>query len=138
MRTMLEFFMDQERRDEFTIAWQRWCNACEDEWRQHRVAREGRPAKTIQKTLEKELEALGLNERLVEDQLVDAWADAVGPSNAHNSRPVQLQKGVLIVAVAQPALKYDFERFHKAEILKRMQEKIGKNMIRDIRFRVGN
>ena len=79
----------------------------------------------------------GLKDRLVEDQLVEAWVEAVGRPNADFSKPVQLKRGQLIVAVTQPALLYELERFHKAEILRRLQERFGCGTIRDLRFRVG-
>lgn len=127
-----------QRRDDFAAAWQRWCAACENEWKSDREAWEGRPAKSVAKMIEKEMASLGLNERLMEDQMVAAWAEVVGPANAFHTRPVQLKRGELIVAVSQPALKYDLERFHQAEILRRMQERFGEKTIQAIRFRVGN
>ncbi len=130
--------MDEKRREEFSIAWQRWCNSCESEWKERREAKEGRPFKSLEKLIDKELSALGVQERMVEDQLVEAWAEAVGPTNAMHSRPVSLNRGELIVAVTQPALKFDLERFHKGEILKRMQARFGATTIRRLRFRVGN
>jgi predicted nucleic acid-binding Zn ribbon protein len=130
--------MDSERRQEFSKAWQRWCSACEKEWKDYREGREGRPAKSLSQLVQKELTALGLTERMMEDQLVSIWEEVVGPANAFHTRPIQLKKGELTVAVSQPALKYDLERFHMAEILRRLQEKMGKGMVRVIRFRVGN
>jgi len=130
--------MDEKRREDFTRNWQRWCTACEQEWKQRREYREGKPVPGIDKVLEQELSKLGVKERMVEDQLSEAWAEAVGPMNAMHSKPVSLNRGELVVAVAQPALKYTLERFHSAEILERMQAKFGRKTIRRIRFRVGN
>ncbi len=81
---------------------------------------------------------LGLKERMLEDQLGAAWAEIVGSSNAQQSKPVQIKRGELIVAVSQPALRYDFERFHGPEILRRLQERFGASMVKRVRFRVGS
>ena len=134
---VLEFRMDSAQESDFLDTWERWREEREAEWRRYRHAREGFGAKTLGRTIERELEKLGLNERLIEDQLVEAWEGIVGSANAHLSRPVQLQRGNLIVAVAQPAVMYDLDRFHKAEILRRLQERFGKTVVRTLRFRVG-
>jgi len=107
------------------------------EWRLLPEQSFGREPKSVGALLERQMEELGLKERLVEDQLTEAWAEIVGSPNCQFSKPVQLKRGQLIVAVAQPALLYDLERFHKAEILRRLQERFGTGTIRDLRFRVG-
>ncbi len=130
--------MDPNRRRSFQSNWQAWQEQCDDRWKSRREAIEGRPAKDANTDLEKVLSKLGIQERLLEDQLIAAWEEIVGPAVAHNSRPVQIRRGELIVAVTQPALKYDLERFHRGEILRRMQERFGSGAIRGLRFRVGN
>ncbi len=130
--------MDPARRREFQAKWQAWQEQCDDRWKSRREAMEGKKAKDVSVELEKVLSKLGIQERLLEDQLLAAWEEIVGPAVGHNSRPVHIKRGELIVAVTQPALKYDLERFHRAEILRRMQERFGTGTIRSIRFRVGN
>ncbi|MEM0970329.1 MAG: DUF721 domain-containing protein [Verrucomicrobiota bacterium] len=107
------------------------------EWRILPEDKRGKQAKPIADILERHLKELGLQERLVEDQLSEAWIEVVGEATAQYSKPVHLKRGDLIVAVSQPALLYDLERFHKSEILKRFQERFGAGVIRDLRFRVG-
>lgn len=108
------------------------------EWRILPEPKPGREAQRVSVLLEKQLDELGLKERLIEDQLSEAWLEAVGRPNADSSKPVQLKRGQLIVAVAQPALLYELERFHKAEILRRLQARFGKGTIQELRFRVGS
>tara|TARA_R110002096_G_scaffold122929_8_gene266144 strand:+ start:10369 stop:10761 length:393 start_codon:yes stop_codon:yes gene_type:complete len=130
--------MDPSRRREFQAKWQAWQEQCDSRWRGRREALEGRPAKDASQDLEKVLSKLGIQERLLEDQMIEAWGEVVGPAVAHNTRPVQIKRGELVVAVTQPALKYDLERFHRGEILRRLQEQFGTATIRSLRFRVGN
>lgn len=108
------------------------------EWRLLPEKSLGKDFQPVSRLLEKQIAELGLTERMVEDQLVEAWNDAVGKPIADLSKPVQLKRGQLVVAVAQPALLYDLERFHKQEILRRMQERFGSGTVREIRFRVGS
>lgn len=130
--------MDGADREKMLETWERFREDREAEFRRYRFAREGFNAKPISRSIDRQMADLGLNERMIEDQLIQAWETVVGPANASQSRPVQLQRGLLIIAVMQPALMYELERFHKTEILRRLQERFGKAAIRGIRFRVGN
>jgi len=108
------------------------------EWRLLPEPKPEKAPRSVQSLVEAQLGKLGLADRLIEDQVTAAWESVVGPSNAALSRPVSLRKGELIVGVAQPALKYTFERFHATEILTRLQERFGAATVRTIRFRTGN
>ena len=83
------------------------------------------------------MQRLGLRERLHETEVIDAWAKIVGDFIAAHSAPVSLRAGVLFVRVLQPALHYQFETISKAEILRKLKQRFGTKIIREIRFRVG-
>ena len=87
--------------------------------------------------LPKLMRELGLSERLHEAEVIDAWKDIVGDFIAGHSAPVSLREGVLFVRVLQPALHYQFETISKAEILRKLKQRFGGKIIRNIRFRVG-
>ena len=87
--------------------------------------------------LPKLMQQLGLSERLRESEVIDAWKAVVGEFIANHSCPVSLRAGVLFVRVLQPALHYQFEQISKAEILRRLKQRFGAKVIRDIRFRIG-
>jgi predicted nucleic acid-binding Zn ribbon protein len=87
--------------------------------------------------LPKLMQQLGLSERLRESEVIDAWKAIVGEFIAAHSSPVSLRGGVLSVRVLQPALHYQFEQISKAEILRKLKQRFGGKIIRDIRFRVG-
>ena len=87
--------------------------------------------------LPKLMQELGLSERLKENEVIDAWKTIVGEFIAKHSSPVSLRAGVLFVRVLQPALHYQFEQISKAEILRKLKQRFGRKIIRDIRFRVG-
>jgi predicted nucleic acid-binding Zn ribbon protein len=87
--------------------------------------------------LPKLMQRLGLKERLHESDVIEAWAEIVGPFIAIHSAPVSLKEGVLYVRVLQPALHYQFEQISKGDILQKLKERFGRKVIRDVRFRIG-
>ena len=87
--------------------------------------------------LPKLMQQLGLSERLRESEVIDVWKQIVGEFIAAHSAPVSLRGGVLFVRVLQPALHYQFEQISKAEILRKLKQRFGTKIIREIRFRLG-
>ena len=87
--------------------------------------------------LPKLMKELGLSERLHETEVFDAWKQIVGDFIAAHSAPISLKTGVLFVRVLQPSLHYQFETISKAEILRKLKQRFGTKIIRDLRFRVG-
>ena len=83
------------------------------------------------------MQRLGLSDRLRENEVIDAWKTIVGEFIAAHSCPVSLRAGVLSVRVLQPALHYQFEQISKAEILRKLKQRFGGKIIREIRFRIG-
>jgi predicted nucleic acid-binding Zn ribbon protein len=83
------------------------------------------------------MQQLGLKERLHEGEVIDAWNEIVGEFIASHSTPVSLKAGTLYVRVLQPALHYQFETISKADILRKLKQRFGTRVIRDVRFRVG-
>ncbi len=87
--------------------------------------------------LPKLMQQLGLSERIRETEVIDAWKQIVGEFIAAHSTPMNLRGGVLFVRVLQPALHYQFETISKAEILRKLKQRFGTKIIREIRFRIG-
>jgi predicted nucleic acid-binding Zn ribbon protein len=87
--------------------------------------------------LPKLIQQLGLSERLHETEVIDTWKTIVGDFIAAHSAPVSLREGVLYVRVLQPALHYQFETISKAEILRKLKQRFGSRIIRNVRFRLG-
>jgi predicted nucleic acid-binding Zn ribbon protein len=87
--------------------------------------------------LPKLMRRLGLKERLQEDEITEAWSKIVGEFIAAHSVPVALREGVLFVRVLQPALHYELEQISKSDILRKLKQRFGGRVIRDVRFRFG-
>lgn len=92
---------------------------------------------TTADVLPKLIQRLGLKERLHETEVIEAWGKIVGDFIAAHSAPVALREGVLYVRVLQPALHYELEQISKPEILRKLKQRFGGRVIRDVRFRVG-
>ncbi|HEX8280144.1 MAG TPA: DUF721 domain-containing protein [Chthoniobacterales bacterium] len=80
---------------------------------------------------------LGLAERLQENEISGAWRSVVGEFIASHSAPVSLREGVLYVRVLQPSLHYQLEQISKREILRKLKQRFGARVIREVRFRLG-
>jgi predicted nucleic acid-binding Zn ribbon protein len=87
--------------------------------------------------LPKVMQKLGLGERLQEHEILGAWKALVGEFIATHSCPISLREGILYVHVLQPALHYELERVTKREILRKLKQRFGGKVIRDLRFRLG-
>jgi len=87
--------------------------------------------------LPKLMQRLGLRERLHETEVMEAWGKIVGEFIAAHSAPVALREGILYVRVLQPALHYELEQVSKIDILRKLKQRFGGKVIRDLRFRVG-
>jgi predicted nucleic acid-binding Zn ribbon protein len=92
---------------------------------------------TASNVLPKLMQRLGLRERLHETEVMEAWGKIVGEFIAAHSAPVALREGILYVRVLQPALHYELEQVSKIDILRKLKQRFGGKVVRDIRFRVG-
>ncbi len=67
----------------------------------------------------------------------EAWAEAVGPEHAKQTRIARLRRGVLEVEVANSVLLQELAHFHKRKILKALRQRLPNTTITDLRFRAG-
>ena len=61
------------------------------------------------------------------------WEATVGEKIAQNTNPDRVDHGVLIIKVKSPAWRQELV-FEKQKILNKLNKKLGKNTIREIRF----
>ena len=110
------------------------------EWRQFPSRESFAPGKatTAMNTLVPSvMKGFGLEKRLHESQVFHLWQQIVGADVASHAHPVSLRNGILVVAVDHPIWLQELQRFHKALLLQKVQECVGKKAIRDIFFRIG-
>ncbi len=94
-------------------------------------------ARPVGDALMKVMSALGLGDRLREDEVMRVWKEVVGDFLAAHSTPSAVRDGVLIVRVLQPTLLYEFDRNLKPQIVAKLRARFGGRMVRDIKFRIG-
>jgi predicted nucleic acid-binding Zn ribbon protein len=77
---------------------------------------------------------LGLEARCQEQRAILLWPEVVGEANARRSWPERVEGGVLTVAAANAAWAQELSLL-KSEILDRLRERLGGEVVKDIRFR---
>ena len=83
------------------------------------------------------MKKLGLEQRLRESQVFFLWPEIVGAEVARHAQPVSLRHGLLDVTVDHPVWLQELSRYYKPLMLQKVQERVGKKTVRDIRFRIG-
>jgi len=85
--------------------------------------------------LDKLLEEVGASGSIEEKQLHDAWLNVAGDFIAKNSKPESLKKGVLVLRVVQPALRFQLEQM-KGKLLQNFKRELGEGVIKTIVLKV--
>ena len=86
-------------------------------------------------TLEAVLERVTEGRLAVLEVIKQAWVEVVGPEAADAARPVQLNKGVLLIEVADGSTASKL-RLRQIKIKQALEEHAGRHEIAKIRFRV--
>ena len=85
--------------------------------------------------LDQLLEEVGASGSIEEKQLHDAWAKVAGEFIYKNSKPESLKKGVLVLRVVQPALRFQLEQM-KGKLLQNFKRELGEGVIKTIVLKV--
>lgn len=107
------------------------------EWRGlPEVPNPGRNQHATAALIPKLMARLGLAGRLRDEDIAATWKSIAGEFAARFSHPQKLRHRTLVVAVSQPSVLWTLDR-NKATLLARLQEKFGKDVIRELRFQAG-
>ena len=79
------------------------------------------------------LRKFGIENAIAQNNALNIWGETVGEKVAKNTEPDRVEHGVMIIKVSSPTWRQELY-FQKNEIIKKINNKIGKNVIRDIRF----
>ena len=79
------------------------------------------------------LERMGIRKRVLEQQAVGNWYAVVGPQIAASSKAERLSEGTLFVSCKSSAWASELS-LHKERIMKGLNESVGAEVVRDIRF----
>jgi predicted nucleic acid-binding Zn ribbon protein len=83
------------------------------------------------------LNRLGLDRRRAEAEIVRVWNNLIDPNIAAHAQPAGLNKGTLFVTVDSNAWLNEIVRYRRKEILDRLQNSFGRDLIARISFRAG-
>ncbi len=79
------------------------------------------------------LKRFGIDNAIAQNKALNNWNEIVGDRVARNTQPDRVEHGVIIVKVSSSTWRQELY-FQKKEILQKINNTIGKNVIRDIRF----
>lgn len=77
-----------------------------------------------------------LDEKQRGEEITAAWREIVGEFFAKHTAPDAIKRGVLTVRVLQPTIHYTLN-MEKGRLLARLQDRFGKEAVRDLKFRHG-
>ena len=89
----------------------------------------------LDQTLEAVLERVTEGRLAVFEVVKQGWAEVIGPADAGSSRPVRLDRGVLLVEVANGAAASKL-RLRQTKIKHALEQILGRGEIAQIKFRV--
>ena len=90
----------------------------------------------IRRILNATLRKLGLEKRIKECAILSFWNDAVGENIASHTKPVKVYDGRMTVLVESSSWTQELT-FLKSGIMERLNSTIGKKVIKDIYFKIG-
>ncbi len=90
-------------------------------------------AKPLNQLIEQFLKSLGIGHKVEENYAMVYWDQVVGKEISEQTEPFKISDGTLYVKVIDPAWRNELQ-FFKSDIMEKLNHKIGKTMVRDIKF----
>ncbi len=89
--------------------------------------------KTLQQAINKLIKDLGIENKVFESQVLNIYSLVVGKRISEISTADKIQNKVLIVKVLNSSWRNEL-LYHKRNIIDRLNKKIGKKVVEDIKF----
>jgi predicted nucleic acid-binding Zn ribbon protein len=86
--------------------------------------------------LQQALKASRIDVNLEAYKLWQQWNDVVGPAIAENTRPQAIKGKLFLVNVSSAPWMHQLQ-FLKPELIEKLNETLGKEVVGDIRFKIG-
>lgn len=83
------------------------------------------------------VKSIRLEQRQGEAEIVRVWNHLIDPAIVAHAQPTGLNRGTLFVRVDSSPWLDEIVRYHRQEILTRLQHSFGRELIQRISFRVG-
>jgi hypothetical protein len=94
-------------------------------------------AKMIANIMPNVVQRIGLDRKRGELEILKVWNNLIDPNITRHAQPANIAKGTLFVNVDNSVTHYEILRYHRKEILTRLQSAFGKDAIQKISFRIG-
>ena len=117
-------------RQRILAQWRGWDSSAEEKAR--------RPtAKSAGEVMPKVLAGLRLDRRQAEAEILKVWNNQLDPTITAHAHPTGLRKGTLFVAVDSNVWLDEIVRYRRREILERLQNSFGRELVARISSRCG-
>ena len=83
------------------------------------------------------LSGLRMDSRQAETEILKVWSNQLDPNIVAHAKPTGIRKGTLFVTVDSSVWLDEIVRYRRREILERLQNSFGRDLIVKISFRVG-
>ena len=105
-------------------------------WSGDEIARQASAEKTAS-ILPRVLKELRMDSRQAEAEILQVWNQQLDPNLAAHAQPAGIRGGTLFVNVDSSVWLDEIVRYRRREILERLQNSFGRELIRKISFRLG-
>ena len=89
--------------------------------------------KTLKLAINNLLTDLGIENKINENLAINFWSDVVGKKIAAVSKAEKIENNILIIKVNSSVWRNEL-LYHKNDIIERLNKKVGKKIVKDIRF----
>jgi hypothetical protein len=110
--------------------WRRWDWSAEEKSRQP-------SAKSTAQVMPHILSSLRIEHRQAETEILKVWNNQLDPNITAHAHPTGLRRGTLFVTVDSSVWLDEIVRYRRKEILERLQNSFGRDLITRISFRLG-
>lgn len=108
--------------------WRGW------DWNANEIARQG-AGKTAGAIMPGILADLRMDRRQSETEILKVWNNQIDPNITAHAQPAGIRNGTLFVTVDSSAWLSEIVRYRRREILERLQNSFGRDLIKRISFR---
>jgi len=105
-------------------------------WSGDEIARQA-TGKKAAAVLPRVLADLRMDRRQAEAEIVQVWSHQMDPNIVAHAQPAGIRRGTLFVNVDSSVWLDEIVRYRRREILERLQNSFGRELIRRISFRLG-
>jgi predicted nucleic acid-binding Zn ribbon protein len=86
---------------------------------------------TLGEVIKEFLRNFGLEEKVTEARIAEAWEKVMGPGIARYTKRISLRNKTLTIQISSPALRQELS-YGKTKIIKMINEAVGKDVLEDL------